>query len=260
VLAGVGTSWYTWLEQGRGINVSEPIARAIGRALQLDDCQFNYFYRLLGISPYRLLGISPRLAEMRPGELSYPDLSHLVEELLPNPALILDRMWNILESNLATRLVFGLSESEPNLLVSLFTNDVVRSRCADFGRIKKIAVAQFRAGTAECYDDPVFNDLIGRLCERSGQFASLWHSHDVLDLRYERKEVNHPEAGRLVFQTQAWRLDGFDSVRLLLHVPHGMTDTRRKVEALVQSNLGLRWRGSGRPTDPAHDACACRAI
>ena len=37
LLAGVSVTWYTWLEQGRRINASDDVLRAIGRALRLDD-------------------------------------------------------------------------------------------------------------------------------------------------------------------------------------------------------------------------------
>lgn len=37
VLAGVGVSWYTWLEQGRDIKVSEQVLDAISRALRLEE-------------------------------------------------------------------------------------------------------------------------------------------------------------------------------------------------------------------------------
>ena len=226
VLAGIGTSWYTWLEQGRSINVSEPIARAIGQALHLDDCEFNYFYRLLGISPWAR-------AQLRPADPVPANLGHLVDEWLPSPAIRLDGIWNIVEMNLATRLVFGLPEGERNLLVSLFTSDVIRSRAPDFDRMAKVAVAQFRADTVECYDDPAFNDFVVALCDRSEQFASLWCSHEVLDLRHKRKEIDHPQAGRLLFATQTLRLDGPGALRLVLHLPHYQTDTRRKVGMLV---------------------------
>ncbi|MBL1101005.1 helix-turn-helix domain-containing protein [Streptomyces sp. 205] len=36
VLAGVGVSWYTWLEQGGDIKVSEQVLDAIARVLLLD--------------------------------------------------------------------------------------------------------------------------------------------------------------------------------------------------------------------------------
>lgn len=227
VLAGVGSSWYTWLEQGRNINVSEPVARAIGTALRLDDCEFNYFYRLLGISP-RLRGT--RVLD----DFGRPSLGQMVDEWLPCPALVLDAIWNILEANRSTRLVFGLPEYERNLLVSLFTSDVMRSHARDFDYMAKVAVAQFRADTAECYDDPAFNELVRGLCERSDQFARLWDSQDVLDLHHKRKEINHPDVGDLVFATQAWRLEGYDTVRLVLHLPDRATDTHDKLDLLLE--------------------------
>ncbi|MFZ0976917.1 MAG: helix-turn-helix transcriptional regulator, partial [Solirubrobacteraceae bacterium] len=36
LLAGVGTTWYTWLEQGRDINASPQVLDAIARTLLLD--------------------------------------------------------------------------------------------------------------------------------------------------------------------------------------------------------------------------------
>src|SRR5262245_18200332 len=35
-LAGVGVTWYTWLEQGRDIRPSAQVLDAVGRTLQLD--------------------------------------------------------------------------------------------------------------------------------------------------------------------------------------------------------------------------------
>src|SRR5215831_13698534 len=36
LLAGVGATWYTWLEQGRDITVSVPVLESLARVLQLD--------------------------------------------------------------------------------------------------------------------------------------------------------------------------------------------------------------------------------
>src|SRR5262245_24667076 len=51
VLAGVGASWYTWLEQGRDINVSDSVVDAISRALRLSQAERAYLYRLAGLNP-----------------------------------------------------------------------------------------------------------------------------------------------------------------------------------------------------------------
>ena len=37
LLAGVSVTWYTWLEQGRRINASADVLRAVARALRLDE-------------------------------------------------------------------------------------------------------------------------------------------------------------------------------------------------------------------------------
>src|SRR3982751_6781192 len=45
-LAGVGLTWYTWLEQGRPINASVQILDAIARTLRLDPAEREHLYRL----------------------------------------------------------------------------------------------------------------------------------------------------------------------------------------------------------------------
>jgi transcriptional regulator with XRE-family HTH domain len=45
-LAGVGTTWDTWLEQARDIRPSERTFRNIARALQLDKVETKYLLDL----------------------------------------------------------------------------------------------------------------------------------------------------------------------------------------------------------------------
>ncbi len=48
-LAGVGVTWYSWLEQGRPINASVQVLDAVARVLQLDVTEREHLYRLAGI-------------------------------------------------------------------------------------------------------------------------------------------------------------------------------------------------------------------
>src|SRR5918912_451526 len=50
-LAGVGLTWYTWLEQGRDIRVSPEVLAAIARALQLEPAERAHLFRLAGHAP-----------------------------------------------------------------------------------------------------------------------------------------------------------------------------------------------------------------
>ena len=51
LLAGVGVSWYTWLEQGREINVSTQVLDALARTLRLDRAERWHMYVLAEAVP-----------------------------------------------------------------------------------------------------------------------------------------------------------------------------------------------------------------
>src|SRR4051794_9307410 len=44
--AAISVSWYTWLEQGRDIHVSEAVLDSIGECLQLDATEREYLHSL----------------------------------------------------------------------------------------------------------------------------------------------------------------------------------------------------------------------
>src|SRR3954470_24706085 len=46
VLAGVSPEWYTWLEQGRDINVSGQLLESLARVLQLDANEREHLFLL----------------------------------------------------------------------------------------------------------------------------------------------------------------------------------------------------------------------
>jgi transcriptional regulator with XRE-family HTH domain len=49
-LAGVGLSWYTWLEQGRDITPSSSVLDALARVLNLDVAERTHLFDLAGVS------------------------------------------------------------------------------------------------------------------------------------------------------------------------------------------------------------------
>src|SRR5579859_1643416 len=46
LLAGVGVTWYTWLEQGREINASQQVLEAVARTLRMDQVEREHLFRL----------------------------------------------------------------------------------------------------------------------------------------------------------------------------------------------------------------------
>ena len=49
-LAGVGVTWYTWLEQGRPINASAQVLGAVAQTLRLDPAERQHLYRLADVA------------------------------------------------------------------------------------------------------------------------------------------------------------------------------------------------------------------
>src|ERR1700685_4071226 len=49
-LAGVGVTWYTWLEQGRDINASPQVLDAVARTLMLDPHERGHLFRLAEVA------------------------------------------------------------------------------------------------------------------------------------------------------------------------------------------------------------------
>ena len=222
VLAGVGTSWYTWIEQGRDIHVSESVAGAISRALRLSDAERTYLYRLLGIS-------TTVSADFR-ADLGGSRLRHVVDEWMPSPALILDEFWNILDRNEAADEVFGLTARDTNLLASFFLNPEHRERYEDPATVARRAVAHFRSDIATALDDRRCAEVVDTLSDRSPEFAALWHDHEILDIRDRRKRMRHPRLGRLFFDAHWLQLSDNERIRMVLCVPLASTETRALLE------------------------------
>src|SRR5215471_11762814 len=51
LLAGVGATWYTWLEQGRDVRPSAEVLSALADALRLDPAERQHLYILNDRSP-----------------------------------------------------------------------------------------------------------------------------------------------------------------------------------------------------------------
>src|SRR5712664_209881 len=73
-LADVGVSWYTWLEQGRDIHVSEPLLERLAHALRLTATERAHLFALAHgrpaarpvITPTAVSGALQRVLEAHP--------------------------------------------------------------------------------------------------------------------------------------------------------------------------------------------------
>ncbi|WP_059013404.1 helix-turn-helix transcriptional regulator [Streptomyces specialis] len=216
VLAGVGTSWYTWLEQGREINVSESVVSAISRVLRLSPSERSYLFRLTGLKP----PAHPDPEDARRDTAFLERLAETVDRWSPNPALVKDRFWNVLAANEPAARLLGFTPDSGNILLAFFTDDHRHERYADAGELARDTVARFRAEVADWFGHPRLEALVAELCDRSPDFSALWHGHDVSETTGHRtKEIRHPDAGPLALSVLTWDLSAHEGVQLILHTP-----------------------------------------
>ncbi|MEV0086352.1 helix-turn-helix transcriptional regulator [Saccharopolyspora sp. NPDC050642] len=230
VLAGVGVSWYTWLEQGRDIKVSDDVLDAVARALLLDEVERTHLYRLAGLNPPQ--------RQAAPSVPASPQMRRLLDAWAPGPGYIRDRHWNFTAVNEAARLVFGYGETDHNCLVSYFTNARYRVLHQHWEEIAPAVAAGFRADAARYPDDPEFDRIAEDLAQVSAEFAELWARHDAAEHSTAVKAVDHPEAGLLVFDATLFPVPEHPGHHLILHNPRPGTGTTQRLERLLRSQPG----------------------
>jgi transcriptional regulator with XRE-family HTH domain len=229
MLAGVSPEWYTWLEQGRDINVSMQVLESLARVLQLDANEREHLFLLVLRQP-------PPVETYSPPTIS-PTVQGFLDSLSTSPACVVDARTNIVGWNAAYCAVFGdlsvLSERQRNMMWRIFTNPVSPQVNEHWKEIARVYLAQFRASYGRFINDPWWAEQIAELSEASPEFRELWARHDVLNLSEGHKLLHHPLAGDLDFDI-LW-LQSVESVdmRLLIHTPRINTDTAEKIQHLL---------------------------
>jgi transcriptional regulator with XRE-family HTH domain len=227
LLANIGTTWYTRLEQGLPINVSADVLAAISRALRLTSDERRHLYLLAGLP----LTLTPP-EEERPSEL----VLRVLNALDPSPAYIRGRRWDVLAWNRSADALNDFSKATGparNLVWRLFRDSTLQCRLGDLECTRRRCVAQFRAVAAKYPNDPAFTDLIEDLRTNSPEFRTLWAEHDVLGSAEGLKRFVHPDVGELILDHTTLELPGDGDMRMMILTAAPGSESERKLRLLV---------------------------
>jgi transcriptional regulator with XRE-family HTH domain len=229
MLAGVSLEWYTYLEQGRHIQVSAELLENLSMVLQLDEVERRHLF-LLARNQEPPIGFD--IQTKVPAEL----LS-LLNALGTSPGCITDARMNILAWNASFSTVFGefehKSERERNLVWVTFVSEDFRSLLGEEWKDHAHRViAQFRTNYAQFVNDPWWTEQIEALSE-SSQFRALWDLHDVINAPNIRKTFHHPEAGVLVFDYISLLPPSTMNLLVSIYVPQNDQQTVQKIQQLL---------------------------
>lgn len=229
-VAGVSTTWYTWLEQGRDIRMSAQVLDRIAYALQLKEEERKHLFTLAFEQP------APAPAEEHSAELS-PALNMILGELRYCPTIISDRKCGIVGWNKAAAAVFmdfaQVPPEERNLVWLLFTRKELRALAVNWEDFVRGFLAIFRYYYGKYVGDAWYGDFIERLSRLNGEFRKLWDINDVSSAPEVFIEFRHAKAGKMLFDLTSLQVQERADLRCSVYTPSAGSDTEAKMKRLM---------------------------
>jgi transcriptional regulator with XRE-family HTH domain len=214
LLAGVGVTWYTWLEQGRQINASTQVLDAVARTLRLDRAEREHLYRLAEATPLRTERPRPAIPEA---------IREILQSLDPLPASLINSRFDILLSNEASEELFWEWHTMPcvhkNTLWCCVTEPTARGKFPEYEAQVRYQVARLRSAYSRHIGDAEWEEDIRRLASLSREFAHLWAQHEVAEPEPRQLTYHHPQAGTVSFAVSELQLPVLPEARILVYTP-----------------------------------------
>lgn len=220
VLAGLSPTWYTYLEQGRGIQPSREVLDSLATVLRLTEDERRYVHSLAhGTVPHG-------------GTLdSAVDVEELIQQIVgqfdasPYPVYASDHHCDVLAWNPAAGRWYddwaAMDPADRNILRWMLSSPTARERLVDWEDVVRESVARWRAECARHPHSPEIRRRFKEFAELNPDFLRWWEDHEVLEHRSAMRVFRHERFG-----VQAMRIVPLQSAELLpagvvLHLPVG---------------------------------------
>ncbi len=211
-LAGIGITWYTWLEQGRAIKVSTSFLDNVARVLRLDETERRHLFLLAHQRPPAMAGQAWCVLP--------PLVRRLLDDLTRRPAYVMNLRWDVIGWNAAAERLFGFAQSAPaerNMLLMLFADDQLNRRIVDWEVQAPQVLASFRRDFAQAPDDDAMLGLVAALEPVSPSFKRLWNRHDVHGRCEGRRRFRVDGIGPVTFDHASFIVDQDKHLRLVFY-------------------------------------------
>lgn len=197
ILAGLSTTWYTYLEQGRGREVSPSVLDSIARVLQLTDDERRYIHTLAYGNTHAMYSDSNHASDHETAEA----LKQIVagHSSYPYPVYMVDHLINLVAWNKASTAWYDdwdvFPAAKRNFLLWLLTSRQARERCVDWEDVAIEIIARWRLQLAKMPTRKDTTEFIHSLHRRSPEFTSWWDERDVREHRVSQRRLRHPQHG-----------------------------------------------------------------
>lgn len=225
-LAGVGISWYTWLEQGRDIQVSYSLLLSIIKVLKCSYIESKYVLELAG---YSSAGIKNSLEDS-----SMYSIHYLLNSLHIAPTIVLDNHWNIVAWNKIASYVYNVNNNLQynNLIELIFLDKNYQTLFLNWKDKAQELLAQFRLSFSKDIESEVLIHFVESMKERSQFFIECWNEHKVIDETPFNKTILHPVLNELSFDFSSLHYidENKANLKIFINVPSndGITEEKLK--------------------------------
>ncbi|HEU5472649.1 MAG TPA: helix-turn-helix transcriptional regulator [Actinophytocola sp.] len=216
-LAGISVEYLARLEQGRDRHPSVQVLGALADALRMSADERNHLRLLAKVAGGGLM-VCPNATP--PVRTVRPTVRALLDRLEPTPAVLLNRIGDVLAHTAGYTRLFGplgvLESEHPNLLRFVFTDPRARAAYPDWDRLADDLVNQLKVDTTG--PDPHAVALADELTVTAGvAFARRWSAVTTQPARAGDGRLTHPTLGplRLAFES----LDLPDGQRMIAYLP-----------------------------------------
>lgn len=230
-LAGVSVTWYTWLEQGREIQVSNQVVESLARVLKLDSEEIAYLHDLT-------LTIDDNPVRKETPNTVSPFIQHMIDGMEYAPAIVLDKYYNVIAWNRAELMLYGTvlsngDQAKWNLIDGMFSNTDFQNTFGEWEDIAHLMVARFRRNFGRNIDDPKFKKLIDDLSSKYSKFVEQWNTNDVMADESHAKVIVHPNGGNLQFEETCVLVADSPELKIYIYTPVMDSDTLQFIKSLL---------------------------
>ena len=241
-LAGVSVDYYSRLEQGRHLNVSDEVLDAVARALRLDATERSYLFQIARTNPRARRRAPAPVQRVRPGVRR---ILETLDDVIP--AFVFGRRMDVLASNRLARALMTDFEALPprdrNLLRYTFLDESCRELFVDWEEVARDNVAILRLDAGRHPDDPLLVELVGELSVKSPEFRRWWADHNVRERTHGIKRYHHPLVGDLTVDYESVSLPGDPDQTLCIYTAEAGSPSETALRLLAS------WTGA--PVEPA---------
>lgn len=235
-LAGVSTTWYTWLEQGRDIQASPQVLDSVASALRLTRDERSYLFSLALDAGS---GVSTAASQLEPAPELSPSLMRILKELRYCPTIVSDRRCRIVGWNEAAAHVFldfGLVPiEERNMISLLFSRQELKRLAINWEHFASGYLAIFRSYYGQYVEDSWYEQFLRQMSAQHPDFQPLWERSRVSTAPEVIIEFRHAKAGKMQFQLSSLQQHGETDLRLSVYTPAPDSKTESKLRKLLDA-------------------------